>query len=176
MIKKLNKINYCRAVEVSKTQKFKKRYGKMNNQTKNRFTILALTALFIFCIFPITEINALDNGPVKNHNLLPGENSEKEKPQYVQGEVIVKLKEKEDIKTLSTMRYSKRVRKHKFLLSKLKTKHNLKNERPVFRHLHKKLKSGNLSLEESELQIEAKFPKRKSNSKDAKKDRPASCI
>ncbi|MFA5144191.1 MAG: S8 family serine peptidase [Candidatus Omnitrophota bacterium] len=64
---------------------------------------------------------------------------------FAANEIIVKLKHKEPSKTLYTMTYAARSSGDTSLLSGLKAKYNLKEERPVFQSLHNQLKPRNLS-------------------------------
>jgi len=70
--------------------------------------------------------------------------------EYAPGQIIVKLREGKDAKTLFTQSYSARAKAQNTVLSKLKSKYNLKSEKPVFQSLHKQLKARNLSLEKFE--------------------------
>jgi len=81
--------------------------------------------------------------------------------QYVPGEVIIKLKEREKPKHLFKQRYFKRKVKNKSILSRLKHRYELKNARPVFETWHSRLKAKNLSARELQAKTRAKFPQRK---------------
>ncbi len=71
-------------------------------------------------------------------------------------QVIIKLKEKETLETLVRQPYSQRSEKHQSLLSGLKSRHGLKNEKPVFSSLHQELKSRNLTQEKLSREIQAR--------------------
>ena len=64
---------------------------------------------------------------------------------YVPSEVIIKLKAKESPSALYSMAYSQRQSEDANVLSDLKAKYRLKDERPVFKQLHERLKSANMS-------------------------------
>jgi len=81
--------------------------------------------------------------------------------QFVKGEIIVKLKEKESSQALFQQRYSTRKAKHKAILSRIKNKHKLREERAVFKRLHKRLKAQDLTQRELRKRIKAKFARRR---------------
>jgi hypothetical protein len=90
-------------------------------------------------------------------------------PQYVPGEVIIKLKEAESTESLFTQKYSQRKVAHDARLSQLKAKYNLKDERPVFKGLHNQLKAKDISQNKALEKVKAKFPNKvKRAPKDAK--------
>jgi len=53
--------------------------------------------------------------------------------EYVSGEVIIKLKVRENQETFSVKSYSERMPTQEDTLSELKNKYNLRDERPVFK-------------------------------------------
>jgi subtilisin family serine protease/PKD repeat protein len=73
-------------------------------------------------------------------------------PEHASNEVIVKLKHKESPKMLYSMSYSQRSSMDTAILDNLKTKYRLTDERPVFKILHDRLKSANIS----QMQLDAK--------------------
>jgi len=84
-----------------------------------------------------------------------------EKELYAPGEVIVKLREKEDPQLLFMQGYSERKIKLTNGLLRLKSRYNLIDEIPVFETLHKELEEGNLTLQEMEERFRAKFSRRR---------------
>ncbi len=88
-------------------------------------------------------------------------NQGKESLDYVPGEVIIKLKERGTTEALLQKRYSERKARHQVILSKIKSKYKLRDAKPVFRELHKRLDKGNLTQKEDRDRIGAKFLKRK---------------
>jgi len=84
-----------------------------------------------------------------------------EKELYAPGEVIVKLREKEDPELLFRRKYLERKTKFADALLRLKAKYNLRDEIPVFETLHKELEVENFTLQELEEKIRAKFPRRR---------------
>jgi len=84
-----------------------------------------------------------------------------EKELYAPGEVIVKLREKEDPELLFKRKYIERKTKLADALLRLRTKYNLRDEIPVFETLHKELEVENLTLKQLEEKVRAKFPRRR---------------
>ena len=83
------------------------------------------------------------------------------KSQYVAGEVIIKLKENNNTDVLFTQSYSTRAANNYNRLSGIKSRHNLRDEKPVFKHLHDQLKTRNLSQNVLSVEHNQKFLKRK---------------
>ena len=70
-------------------------------------------------------------------------------PPYVPGQVVVKLKEKSSRQVLAGESYSDRLDRQNQTLSVLKARYKLRAERPVFRGLHKRLKTKNKAIGQS---------------------------
>ncbi|MFA4982529.1 MAG: S8 family serine peptidase [Candidatus Omnitrophota bacterium] len=68
-----------------------------------------------------------------------------EKQKYAPGEVIVKIREDARPEILHAKANSERIADHKNTLSGIKSKYGLKDEKPVFKGLHNKLKAKDLS-------------------------------
>ena len=94
---------------------------------------------------------------------------EKRKVQYVPGEIIVKLKEKEKPVLLFKQQYSARKTKHTNILSGLKEKYRLRDEKPVFKRLHKQLETRNFTQNQLRAENNAKLFKQHSKTPKPKK-------
>jgi subtilisin family serine protease len=133
---------------------------KTKKVIKTNIFLVSLLALLLsfgnlaYCV-------VLDNGASQEEQLTAidriasREETGKKTPEYVPGEVIVKLKAKEGLQLLSEMSDSERAAKDANTLSRLKSKHNLHNERPVFESLHNKLKNPNTILKAQQVQNQA---------------------
>jgi len=79
--------------------------------------------------------------------------------QYAPGQIIIKLKEKETPQLLSTQSYSARKSTQGHIISALKRKYNLRDERPVFKQLHARLNTYNMSLQQLRAQRRSRLQK-----------------
>jgi len=119
------------------------REGIMNTKTYIRrsvFLIGSLLALLLSTNLAYSVV--LDD--VKGARL-----ERQDTPPYAPGEIIIKLKKKETLKTLSTQSYSTRQLSDSESLSRIKTKYGLGDEKPVFQGLHNQLKTKTSNLKRS---------------------------
>ncbi|MFC1645646.1 S8 family serine peptidase [Candidatus Omnitrophota bacterium] len=113
-----------------------------------RYNVKILIYVIIISFLTSGNANALldSNSGKKGQPNQASQLQDEQNPQYAPGQVIIKLKEKEDNAELLNQTYSTRRAKHKRIISRLKHKYRLKpEERPVFKRLHKRLKKHNSS-------------------------------
>jgi len=111
---------------------------KMRKYTLKRLVLVGLALLFMF-VYAAADIQAIYD-PETEEPL-----TEEKQPQYAPGQIIIKLKEAKSSKILSTKSYSRRISSNKALLNSLKNEYNLRDEKPVFKTLHKQLESKKLT-------------------------------
>ncbi|HLB95707.1 MAG TPA: S8 family serine peptidase [Patescibacteria group bacterium] len=92
-----------------------------------------------------------------------------EKPPFVEGEVIIKLKEKGKTADLLGQKYSQRILRNKYALFKLKIKYKLKDEKAVFEDLHQAMEKQNASQQNLKDKIKTQFKREKRTPQNAKK-------
>ena len=130
------------------------------------FFVSFLTFLLSFSTLAYGVLMDDGSGQGKAANLLNARNNvgiqtnqpaaASKEPGYVPNEVIVKLKAKVSPSALYSMAYSQRQSVDTNILSNLKAKYRLKDERPVFKHLHERLKIANMSQAQLEEKINAR--------------------
>lgn len=108
-----------------------------------------------------------ENGPSNAVGIArPAPNVQREeaqsKPQYAPGEIIIKLRTKGNPEALLSQSYSERMRGDTSVLSRVKSRHNLKSEKPVFKGLHNKLKQNDISLQQLRAKTKAESPRTRS--------------
>jgi|GEM_PF-2508943 len=139
--------------------------GTMATLKRSIFLVCFLT--FLLCFNSLSYAVVLDNGKEDEENKLdrllpldprraPDVSGKTKKPEYMPGEVIIKLKEKQEAEILFSSSYSERESTQENILSRLKGQYNLKDEEPVFKGLHNQLKAKNLSQRGLEEEINAK--------------------
>jgi len=151
----------------------------MNTPANRRLKFLLFSFLFISLSFNYASAAVLDKvspSPVQK----PDQVKESEEPKYIPGEVIVKLRSKDSVETLFTKSYSERQSADESKLTGLKTKYNLRDNRPVFKDLHKKLKANNLSQgklrEQDELKEQTQKKYRNKRTKRPKTSKPVDLL
>jgi len=134
--------------------KSKKGEDKMKTKTmikKSVFLVGLLTLLISFS--SVAPAVVLDDDVNQEEQLTvidriaSREETGKKIPEYAPGEVIIKLKAKDGLRLLSEMSYSERAAEDTSTLSRLKSKYSLRDEKPVFKGLHNRLKAQNAGHE-----------------------------
>ena len=137
-----------------------------------KFKDAKLSCKAIFLLPFIVLLLCVNNsyGVMLDDGVTPRDNAAKEQSQYVPGEVIIKLKENKNTDVLFTQSYSTRARDNNTRLSGIKSRHNLRDEKPVFKHLHDQLKARNLSQGVLNTEHDQKFRKGKARSPKPKEE------